>query len=173
VYFCQGILSLIFVVFHRKITRLKYTLLTCENTHYLVLLAHLRYLKGGEYMQVTDLPEEIRAFIQHIKHWESQISDPVAALLLKLWNEEPLSRSELGMDVTPSELAAIWSITNQTPIKPGYTRQVKRAGRITPSKEWGTGTGYRCLYRVRMVKDIKVGHERGRPRKSVKEEEAA
>ena len=115
-------------------------------------------------MKANDLPNEIQDLISHIKHWDTLVSEDVAPILQKLWNGEDLTRAESNLDVTPSELAAIWSVTNQTPIKPEYVRQVKRDGRITPSKEWGTGSGYRCLYKVRTVKDVKVGHDRGRPR---------
>jgi len=116
-------------------------------------------------MKATELQPEIQAFISHIKNWHTQIRDEVAMILHKLWNDEELTRSESALDVTPSELAAIWSITNKTPIQVRHVREVKRDGRITPSEEWGTGSGYRCLYKVRQVKDIRVGHDRGRPRK--------
>lgn len=116
-------------------------------------------------MKANELPNEIQSLISHIKNWDSLVSDDVTPILQKLWSGEKLTRTENNLDVTPSELAAIWSVTNQTPIKPEYVRQVKRDGRIWPSKEWGTKSGYRCLYKVRIVKDVKVGHDRGRPRK--------
>ena len=116
-------------------------------------------------LKANELPSEVQSLISHIKNWESLVSDDVTPILQKLWTGEELTRSENNVDVTPSELAAIWSVANRTPIKPEYVRQVKRDGRIVPSKEWGTGSGYRCLYRVRTVKDIKIGHDRGRPRK--------
>lgn len=116
-------------------------------------------------MRANELPSEVQLLISHIKNWEALVSEDVAPILQKLWAGEELTRAENNLDVTPSELAAIWSVANQTPIKTEYVRQVKRDGRIIPSKEWGTGSGYRCLYKVRSVKDVKVGHDRGRPRK--------
>jgi len=117
-------------------------------------------------MKATELPDEVQALISHIKNWDTLISDDVAPILLKLWQGEELTRSENGLDITPSELAAIWSITNKTPIKVDHVRGVKRDGRIEPSKEWGRGSGYRCLYKVRTVKDVRVTHEHGRPKGS-------
>lgn len=114
-------------------------------------------------MKANELPDEIQTLIRHIKNWDTLISEDVAPILQKLWDGEDLTRTENNLDITPSELAAIWSITNRTAIKPEYVRQVKRNGRVTPSKEWGTGSGYRCFYKVRTVKDVKVGHNRGRP----------
>src|SRR5438552_16845505 len=105
-------------------------------------------------MKTQQLSEDIQELVKHIDGWESLLSDEVAIILQKLWDSEDLSRSELNLDVTPSEVAAIWSVTNKTAIDPAYVRQVKRNGRIEPSKEWGKGAAYRCLYRVRGVKDI-------------------
>ena len=93
--------------------------------------------------------------------------DDVARILDKIARSEPLGRSDLSTEVTPTEVAAIWSIKNKTGIQPTYVRQVKRAGRIEPSREWGKGPAYRCLYKVLEVIDIKVGHERGWPKKQV------
>jgi hypothetical protein len=117
-------------------------------------------------MKPSELQPEVQALISHIPNWQTQIRDEVATILSKLWDSEELTRSEAGLDVTPSELAAIWSITNKTPIQVRHVREVKRDKRITPSAEWGTGSGRRCLYKVRSVKDVKVSHEKGRPRKS-------
>src|SRR5205823_7247490 len=97
--------------------------------------------------------------------WESLISDDVAIVLDKIARGEQLSRSDLGTEATPSEVAAIWSVKYKTDINPRYVREVKRAGRIEPSREWGKGSSYRCLYKVREVIDIKEGHDRGRPMK--------
>jgi hypothetical protein len=115
-------------------------------------------------MKTTELPNEIQDLINHLSNWDTAISEDVASILLKLWSDEALTRYENNLDVTPAELAAIWSITNRTAIKSEYVRQVKRNRRIAPSKEWGTGMGYRCFYKVKTVKDVKVGHSRGRPR---------
>lgn len=120
-------------------------------------------------MKAQELSPEIVDFVGHIKGWETLISDEVAAILQKLWNGEELSRSELKEEIRPVEVAAIWSVKNKTSINPRYVREVKRNGRIEPSREWGTGSAYRCLYKVKEVKDIKVGHERGRPATKQKE----
>lgn len=117
-------------------------------------------------MRATELPEEIQQLIKHLKNWDNLISEDVATILDKLYRGEELTRGEGSLDITPSELAAIWSVTNRTPIDARYVREVKRDGRIRPSKEWGKGPGYRCLYKVRTVKDIKITHEPGRPKGS-------
>jgi hypothetical protein len=114
-------------------------------------------------MNVTELPDEVIALISHIKNWQAQISDEVATILLKLSRGEDLSRPENALDITPSELAALLSVTNKTPISVDHTRQIKREGRIRPSKEWGVNSGRRNLYRVRDVKDVKASHSTGRP----------
>ena len=124
-------------------------------------------------LKPNELPDEVQALINHIKNWDTLISDEVAPILQKLWNGEELTRSESNLDVTPSELAAIWSITNRIAIKPEYVRQVKRDGRIEPSKEWGKGSGYRCLYKVRTVKHIRITHDIGRPKGSGSKKSAA
>jgi hypothetical protein len=111
------------------------------------------------------LPETVTRYIQHIKGWQSLISDDVATILEKIARIEPLSRSDQALEVTPSEVAAIWSVKNQTDISPRYVREVKRVGRIEPSKEWGAGASYRCLYKVKEIYPIVVGHDRGRPKK--------
>lgn len=116
-------------------------------------------------MKVTDLPNEVTQYLLHIEGWESLVSDDVANILKKIAHNEQLGRTELGTDVTPSEVAAIWSVRYQTDINPRYVREVKRKGRIEPSKEWGKGSGYRCLYKVRTILPIEVGHQRGRPAK--------
>jgi len=117
-------------------------------------------------MKVTELPEEAQSLIAHLKNWDNLISDDVAVILGKLYKGEEITRTEGSLDITPSELAAIWSITNKTPVDARYVREVKRDGRIVPSKEWGKGPGYRCLYKVRTVKDVKITHEQGRPKGS-------
>ncbi len=116
---------------------------------------------------LRDLPDEAKALLTqgNIITPEETISDEVVPILLKLWNGEKLTRGDLGEEVTSSEVAAIWSILYKTPIKTEYVRQVKRAGRIVPSKEWGRGSSYRCLYKVRTILTIVVGHQRGRPSK--------
>jgi hypothetical protein len=119
-------------------------------------------------MKATQLSDQVTHYIQHIDGWESLISDDIADVLDKIARNEPLSRSDLGTEATPTEVAAIWSVKNKIDIQPTYVRQVKRAGRIEPSREWGRGPSYRCLYKVREVVDIKVGHDRGRPAKKAK-----
>lgn len=119
-------------------------------------------------MKEVELSPEVREKVEHIKGWQSLIRDDVATVLEKLYRGEELSRSEMGLDVTPSELAAIWSITNDTPIKVDHVRQVKRENRIEPSQEWGEGAGKRSLYKIRSVKDVRVSHNRGRQPKKVR-----
>lgn len=125
-------------------------------------------------MNLDILPGEARALLTqgNIIKPEAALSDKIAPLLLKLWNNEPLTRGEMAEEITPAELAALWSIKYRTPIKTEYVRQVKRADRIKPSREWGSGAAYRCLYRVRDTIHIEVGHQRGRPRKDVVENAA-
>lgn len=117
-------------------------------------------------MKATELPEEIQLLISHLKNWDNLISDDVTTILDKLYRDEELTRTEGSLDITPSELAAIWSVTNKVPIDARYVREVKRDGRIVPSKEWGKGPGYRCLYKVRTVKDVKITRDHGRPKGS-------
>ena len=116
-------------------------------------------------MRAEKLSPAVAAYVQHIKGWENLIRDEVAIILEKIYKDEPLSRTELNLDVTPSEVAAIWSVKNRTDINPKYVREVKRKKRVVPSKEWGEGPSYRCLYRVRDVLPVEVGHERGRPKR--------
>jgi hypothetical protein len=129
-------------------------------------------------MKVTELPEEVQAKISHITNWQTLISDEVAEILQKLSTGEELTRSENNLDVTPSEVAAIWSVTNNRSIETRYVREVKRDERIAPSKEWGAGPGRRSLYKVKVVKDITVTsnpgrHKGSRNRKKAVEESAA
>jgi hypothetical protein len=113
-------------------------------------------------MKVTELPEEIQTRLSHITNWQTLISDDVAAILLKLSNMEELTRSDNNLEVTPSEVAAIWSVTNGRAIDVRYVREVKRDERIQPSREWGAGPGRRSLYRVKVIKDIRIISTPGR-----------
>lgn len=124
-------------------------------------------------MKKVQLSGDVTPYLQHIEGWETLISDEVATILEKLAQGEPLTRSELTTDVTPTEVAAIWSVKHKLDINPRYVREVKRKGRIEPSKEWGQGPTYRCLYRVREVLPIEVSHRRGRPSKEQKGEVVA
>jgi len=117
-------------------------------------------------MKVTELSEEIQARISHIKNWDTLISDDVATILLKLSTEQDLTRAESNLEVTPSEVAAIWSITNGIPIEVRYVREVKRDQRIAPSREWGAGPGRRSLYKVKEVRPIRITNNHGRPKGS-------
>lgn len=124
-------------------------------------------------MKAHELPQEVQEQISHIKNWDTLLSDEVVTILEKLYRGEELTRTEQALDITPSELAALWSVTNKATIKPDHIRQVKREARIVPSREWGTGSGYRCFYRVRQVKDIKVSNSKGRPQGSRNKEKPA
>jgi len=122
-------------------------------------------------MKKTHLSGDVTSYLQHIKGWQSLISDDVATILEKLAQGKHLTRPELDTDVTPTEVAAIWSVKYKMDINPRYVREVKRKGRIDPSREWGQGPMYRCLYRVKEVLPIEVSHRRGRPHKGRKEKE--
>jgi hypothetical protein len=117
-----------------------------------------------------ELPEEAMELLTggNIIAPEAAIAERVEQILGKLWKGEPLSRGDLAQEVTPAEVAAIWSIKHRIPFKTDYVRQVRRHGRIEPSKEWGKGPTYRCLYKVREVLHVEVGHQRGRPAKNTK-----
>ena len=116
-------------------------------------------------ININSLPEEMLALFTRIPHYQSKLRGSALTLLLKLWNNEPLSEIEDATEVTPTEVAAIWSVVNRTDISPDYVRETRRHERITPAQEWGEGSGYRCTYLVKDVKDIQVGHQRGRPRR--------
>lgn len=116
-------------------------------------------------MKTTQLSPEVTQYLTHIEGWETLISDDVSSILDKIARNESLGRSDLSTEVTPTEVAAIWSVKNKNDIQPTYVRQVKRAGRIEPSREWGSGSSYRCLYKVRTILPVEVGHQRGRPKK--------
>jgi len=129
-------------------------------------------------MKVTELPEKIQAKISHITNWQTLISDEVAEILRKLSTGEELTRAENNLDVTPSEVAAMWSVTNDKAIETRYVREVKRDERIAPSKEWGAKSGRRSLYKVKVVKDITITsgpgrHKGSRNRKKAVEPSAA
>ena len=93
------------------------------------------------------------------------ISGPAASVLVKLYRQEELSETENNLEVTTSEVAAIWSIVNGRAVSPKYVREVKRDGRIIPSREWGKGPALRSLYRVKGVKDIVITDRPGRHKK--------
>src|SRR5436853_2478290 len=115
-------------------------------------------------MKAVELGPEVTPYLRHIEGWQDLITDEVATILDKIARGQELSRSDLSKEATPSEVAAIWSVKYKTDINPRYVREVRRNGRIEPSREWGKGSTYRCLYKVRGVINIEVGHQRGRPR---------
>jgi hypothetical protein len=125
-------------------------------------------------MKVTELAEELQTKISHIANWDSMISDEVATILYKLSTGEELTRTENNLEITPSEVAAIWSVTNNRPIETRYVREVKRDERIRPAREWGIGSGRRSLYKVKGVKDIQIttgpGRHKGSRNRSKKSE---
>ena len=114
-------------------------------------------------MKAQALPDEVQKLISHIKNWQHLISDEVATILVKLWQGDELTESEDHLDITPSELAALWSVINKARITVDHTRQVKKEGRIRASREWGAGKGLKCHYRVADVRNVKVSNNRGRP----------
>ncbi len=107
------------------------------------------------------LPEEARQFLDR----PDQVSDLVAHLLVKLWEHKPLSTREQNTDVTPAEVAAVWSITHQRQISSDTVRQVlRRSGTrgetIAPSRIWGSGAGARRVYRLGDILPVRVQERR-------------
>lgn len=109
------------------------------------------------------LPQEALALLQaaKIKGLEAAISNEVEHVLLKLWEGGEPSRAELNLDITPSELAAIWTFTHRRPVFPDTARQVLRrtgkgAPQIKPSREWGSGPTLRRLYRLEDVLEVHI-----------------
>lgn len=105
------------------------------------------------------LPEEAQSLLHLITEKNGQISDEVESILLKLWQGEKLTRHELALEITPSEVAAIWSITHKRPLSVTTVRQAvsRRKGAwkepIKPSREWGSGSTLRRLYRLGDILD--------------------
>lgn len=121
-------------------------------------------------MEGIGIETEIISLIQHIRNWQVAIRPEVRSVLQKLHRQEALSKKENDLDVSPAELAAIWSVVNNTPVLVRYVREVKRDKRIIPSQEWGTGHGSRSLYKLGKVKDIRITHLPGRPQGSKNKE---
>lgn len=108
----------------------------------------------------------------NIKQAEAAISDQVEDVLFKLWQgrREQLTQNELNLDITPAELAAVWTITHRRPLRVDTIRQIllrpgKRGEQIKPSRQWGSGPALRRLYRLGDVLEVRV---RERAAKSVK-----
>lgn len=109
------------------------------------------------------LPEEAHGLLTagNIVHPEKAISDDVERVLLKLWLEQPLTTREKNLNITPAELAALWSITHKRPIDWRTTRQVlRRTGArgetLKEAKTWGEGKGTRRQYRLGDALPIRV-----------------
>src|SRR5437762_811202 len=85
---------------------------TCRNTRYMLRLAQmfLRASHIGGNMEVTQLPNEVTQYLEHIKGWNVLIRGEVATILDKIARGESLTRSDLAVEATPSEVAAIWSV---------------------------------------------------------------
>ena len=114
-------------------------------------------------MKAQELPDEVQQLIDNIKSWQHLISDEVATVLVMLWQGDELTESEDHLDITASELAALWSVINKARITVDHTRHVKKEGRIQASREWGTGKGLKYHYRVADVRNVKVSNTQGRP----------
>ena len=109
------------------------------------------------------LPEDAQALLTagNIRQPEAAISDAVEHILLKLWQQKKLTEEEQAMEITPSELAAVWSITHKRPVDRDTARQVlrrrgSRGEMIKPSREWGSGQAHRRLYRLGDVLPVRV-----------------
>jgi hypothetical protein len=119
------------------------------------------------------LPDDAFALLQGVgkdsEDIRSKVSDQVEQVLLKLWqkpaeNEDVLSLltpEECNLDITPAELAAVWSLTHRRPIFPDTARQVlrrpdRRHGQIQPSHQWGSGPARRRLYRLGDVVNVRI-----------------
>lgn len=94
-----------------------------------------------------------------------QVSEQLEAILEKIWQGEPLSEKEQGLEITPGELAALWTVTHRRVIFFGTTRQVlrRRGSReetLTPSRQWGRGKALRRLYRLGDALSIRVQERR-------------
>lgn len=110
------------------------------------------------------LPSEAQTLLQatDIKNLPTAISDEVERALLKLWQGEKLIEDDLYLDITPAELAALWSVTHRRPIRVDTARQIllRRTGargeQIKPSRQWGSGPSVRRLYRLGDVWQVQI-----------------
>jgi hypothetical protein len=119
-----------------------------------------------------NVPDSVKPYLTHIENWETQIRPDVIVILEKLQRGEQLSESELDVDITPHETAAIWTFLRRNrpdrDTSPDLVRQMRRLGHLKASQQWGTGLGARYLYRMRDVLSVKI-KTRGRPRKVLEE----
>ncbi len=132
--------------------------------------AAIYYKKGEAFLRANRDEEALASFEQVIRLDPPQRLNPPQTIVLHKQGKALFRcrRYEEALAIFKkviSLFAVIWSLKHKTDIEPRYVREVKRAGRIEPSREWGKGPTYRCLYKVRTIIDIKVGHERGRPKK--------
>jgi hypothetical protein len=108
------------------------------------------------------LPSEIQELLKKITEGRGEIRSEVRQILLKLWREESLTPQEFNLDITPAEVASVWSITHRRPIAVSAVRQaaLRRTGSmkapIAPSKEWGTGPTRRRLYRLGDIVEVRL-----------------
>lgn len=116
------------------------------------------------------LPEEAMTLLVggNIPHAQERISAQVERVLCKLWNHEELNQDELGLDLDPPEVAAVWSMTHRRPISTDTARQVlrrtgTRSGQIKASREWGTGAALRRMYRLGDVLPVQVQERKVKP----------
>ena len=93
---------------------------------------------------------------------ETAVSDEVESVLLKLWQGKDLDPGELGLDITPAELAATWTITHRRPVRMDTARQMvrRRSEPIKPSRQWGSGPAVRRLYRLGDVLEVRIREKR-------------
>lgn len=107
------------------------------------------------------LPPEAQALLQAttIKHLDAVVSNEVERVLLKLWQSQKLTEEEQEIEINPTELAALWTITHRRPVRPDAARQMFREERtapIQPSHQWGDGPGRRRLYRLGDVIGVRL-----------------
>jgi hypothetical protein len=114
-------------------------------------------------MMTQTLPEEVQELLIKITEGRGEISGKVEQILLKLWQGQALTERERDLDdLTPAEVAAIWSVTHRRPIAVSAVRQatLRRTGSmkgpIVPSKEWGTGPTRRRLYRLGDIVEVRL-----------------
>lgn len=113
---------------------------------------------------MVQLSESVAARLSHLN--TRLIREHFIPVLEKLYKKEKLSHEELAYEAAPTEVAAIWSITNQTDVSSDHPRQLKRIGSIQASSNLGTVS----FYRVGDIIDRKVSHTRGR-KPAAREEE--
>lgn len=113
------------------------------------------------------LPEEVQDLLIKITAGRGEISSKVEQILLKLWQGQALAEHERDLEITPAEVAGVWSVTHRRPIAVSAVRQavLRRTGsNISPSKAWGSGPTRRRLYRLGDVVEVRLRDHQPRRR---------